>query len=101
MVDIGIQGGKFCVVQETWSRTAHQLCLCLWRRVAAEGEERDGENVSVAQHAEGQLVKNEHDVEEGGPSAERNGDNKFFVQLFAKKLIKFSCCSVYVVRFIS
>ena len=98
MVDIGIQGGKFCVVQKMWSSPSHQMCR---RRVAAEGEERDGENVSVAQHAEGQLVKNEHDVEEGGPSAERNGDNKFFVQLFAKKLIKFSCCSVYVVRFIS
>ena len=78
MVDIGIQVGKFCVVQKTWSSPSHQSCLCR-RRMAAEGEEQGGENVSVAQHAEGQLVKkeNERDVEEGGPSAEQNEDNMF------------------------
>jgi len=56
MVDIGIQGGKFCVVQKTWSRVPpHQLCLR--RPVVAEGEEQDGENVSGAQRAEENVVK--------------------------------------------
>ena len=53
--------------------------MCLWRRVAAEGEEQGEENVSAAQRVEENVVnkENERDVEEGGPSAERNEDNMF------------------------
>ena len=77
MVDIGIRGGKFCVMQIIRDSPPHQLSLAC--SVAAEGEEQDGENVSAARHAEENVVKkeNERDVEEGGPSAERDEDNMF------------------------